>query len=350
LSCSVFGGDSTARYFYTRLDYGSQSTFNPFSVLLNGGYDIMQTGMYDARLSLVPYWSSMKNVGENIVHPVRQISHHGWGRFIGSEVFPTRLEIEHSQSLPNYALHVIGGGATYRMMCEWNAVHNVPYPTITAVLINTAYNLLNEIIENGHYTGVNVDPIADMWIFNPLGMLLFSSDRIARFFSATVQISDWSSMPFIDPVHGKIDNVSQNWAIKSPLPLVERTRLFVYLGMNEEAGLSFKVNTEYAVSGGGGVSTIDIVESDSREETGRVMTIMYSWNCGLFIDKGNSLLFSLLLSNTRMYKARANVYPLPEFHFGKFRPAFFAAIARGNDVVFGITANWFPVSLSLRAE
>ena len=349
LSFNVSGRDSTENYFYTHPDYGSQSTFNPLSVVLNGGYDVVQTGMYDSYLFRVPYWASIKNVLENLGHPLRQISRHGWGAFLSTEVFPTSLKTYRCQYLPNYTLHVLGGGATYRMLCEWNAAHDVPYPKISAIAFATAYNFLNEVIENGPYTGVNVDPIADMWIFNPLGMLLYSSDKVARFFSASVQVSDWSSMPFIDPIRGKIDNVSQNWAIKIPLP-VERTRLFVYLGMSEVAGLSYNVKKDYSVSGGGGFSVGDIVEADSGEATGRVMTIKYSWNAGLFIDKDNSLLFSLLLSNSRTYKARANLYPLPDFHFGKFRPGFFTAIGRDNDAVFGITANWLPASLSLRVE
>ena len=350
LSFTVSGRDSTEKYFYTHPDYGSQSMFNPLSVLLNGGYDVVQTGMYDAYLFRVPYLVSTKNVLENIGHPLRQISRHGWGAFLSTEVFPTSLKIDRSQYLPNYTLHVLGGGATYRMLCEWNAAHDLPCPKIFAIAQATAYNFLNEVIENGPYTGVNVDPIADMWIFNPLGMLLYSSDKIARFFSASVQVSDWSSMPFIDPISGKIDNVSQNWAIKIPLPLVERVRLFVYLGMSEVAGLSYNAKKDYTVSGGGGFSVGDIVAADSGEATGRVMTIKYSWNAGLFIDKANSLLFSLLHSNNRTYKARANLYPLPDFHFGKFRPGFFTAIGRDNDVVFGITANWLPASLSLRVE
>jgi hypothetical protein len=80
------------------------------------------------------------------------------------------------------------------------------------------------------------------------------------------------------------------------------------------------------------------------------MTIHYSWNAALFVDKSHSLLFSLLLSNSSIYKVRANLYPLPDFHFGKFRPGFFAALGRSNDAVFGITANWLPVSLSMRAH
>ena len=346
----AYANNDTTRYFYTHPDYGSQSTFNPLSVLLNGGYDIVQTGMYDAYLFRVPYWASAKNVLENFSHPVRQISRHGWGAFLGTEVFPTSLRIDRSQYLPNYTLHVLGGGATYRMLCEWSAAHDVPYPKLSAVVFATAYNFLNEVMENGPYIGVNVDPIADLWIFNPLGMLLYSSDKVARFFSSSVQVSDWSSMPFIDPIRGKIDNVSQNWAIKIPLPLVDRARLFVFLGMSEVAGLSYNVKNDIAVSGGGGFSVGDVVEADSGETTGRVMTIKYSWNAGLFIDKGNSLLFSLLLSNSRTYKARANLYPLPDFHYGKFRPGFFTAIGRDNDAVFGITANWLPASLSLRVK
>jgi hypothetical protein len=349
-SCVVFGRDSTGRYFYTHPEYGSQSTFNPLSVLFNGGYDIVQTGMYDSYLFRIPYSKSARNVLDNIAHPARQISRHGWGAFIGTEVFPSSFRIDRSQYLPNYTLHVLGGGATYRMLCEWNAAHNMPYPAISAIAFATAYNFLNEVIENGAYTGVNVDPIADIWIFNPLGMVLFSSHRVARFFSVSVQVCDWSGMPFIDPVHGKIDNVSQNWAIKIPLPLVDRAKLFVYLGMSEVVGLSYSTKNDLAISGGGGFSVGNVVEADSGSATGRIMTIHYAWNAGLFIDKNNSLLFSLLVSNSSVYKACANLYPLPNFHFGNFRPGFFAALGKKNDVVIGVTANVLPVSLSMRAH
>jgi hypothetical protein len=350
LTFAAFGQDSTGRFFYTHSEYGSQSMFNPGSVFLNGGFDFVQTGIYDSRLFDVPYQTGFNNVIDNIAHPIRQISRHGWGTFLGSEVFPTSLQINRSQYLPNYTLHVLGGGATYRMLCEWSEAYKLPYPKISAVLFATAYNFLNEIMENGSYTGVNVDPIADIWIFNPLGMLLYSSNKVARFFSSSVQVCDWSSMPFIDPVHGKIDNVSQNWGIKIPLPMIDRARLFVYLGMSEVIGLSYKLKNDFSISGGGGFSVKDVEESDSGNATGRVMTINYSWNVGLFLDKNNSLLFSFLLSNSSVYKVRANLYSLPDFHFGNFRPGFFAAIGRKNDVVFGVTGNWLPVSLSMRTH
>jgi hypothetical protein len=343
--------DSTGPYFYTHPDYGSQSMFNPLSVLFNGGYDIVQTGMYDSYLFRVPYRKSADNMIDNLTHPLRQIERHGWERFLGTEVFPSSTRIDRSQYLPNYTLHVLGGGTTYRMLCEWNKVHNVPSPKISAIAFATAYNFLNEVMENGSYTGVNVDPIADMWIFNPLGILLYSWDTMAHFFSSSVQVCDWSGMPFIDPVQGKIDNASQNWAVKIPLPFIDRTRLFVYLGMSEVAGLSYSIQNDYTLSGGAGFSVGDVVESGSGSDaTGRVMTIKYSWNAGIFFDKSQSLLFSLVLSNSGIYKARANLYPLPHMGIGNFKPAFFAALGRNNDAVFGITGNWLPVSLSLRSK
>jgi len=348
---AAFGDSvSTRNYFYTHPRYGSQSMFNPASVLINGGYDIVQTGMYGGKLVGPPYLSSAQNVLANLVHPLRQIERHGWGTFLSTEVFPTSLRIDRSQYLPNYTLHVLGGGTTYRMLCEWNAAHGIPYPRISAVAFATAYNFLNEVMENGPYRGVNVDPIADMWLFNPLGILLFSSDDIARFFSSSVCIFDWSSMPCIDPVSGLIDNASQNWAVTIPLPLVDRTRLFVFLGMSEVAGLSYNAIGDYTVSGGGGFSVGDIVEADSNTNAGRIMTIHYSWTAGIFIDKGNSLLFSLLLSNSRMYKARANLYPLPRLRFGFFHPGFFMGLANKNDFAFGITATCLPVSLAARVR
>jgi hypothetical protein len=279
---------------------------------------------------------------------MRQISRHGWKNFLGSEVFPSNARIDRSQYVPNYTLHVLGGGMTYRMLCEWNDAHRVPFPRLSAVAYTTAYNILNEITENGSYTGVNVDPIADLCIFNPLGMLLFSWDGVARFFSNVVQVSDWSGMPLIDPVRGKIDNASQNWAIKIPLPLIDRTRLFVHLGMNEVAGLSCAFTREYALSGGAGFSVGDVVEADPGSAIGRIMTIRYSWNAGLFFDKNNSLLCSVLFSNSGLYKLRANLYPLPGSPKGIFKPAFFAAVGRDNNAVFGVTGNWLPVSVAVR--
>jgi hypothetical protein len=346
----ILGQDSCGHYFYTHPQYGSQSTFNPASVFLNGGYDIVQTGMYDSYIFDIPYKKGLDNVIDNIAHPMRQLSRHGWGAFIGSEVFPTSLRVDRSQYLPNYTLHVLGGGVTYRMLREWSETYNVPFPALSAVAFATAYNFLNEVTENGDYRGVNVDPIADMWIFNPLGMLLFSSERVSRFFSSSVQVSDWSSMPFIDPVHGKIDNVSQNWAIKIPMPLMDRAKLFVYLGMSEVVGLSYTTKKDFVISAGVGGAVDNVTEADTGSATGRIMTINYSLSAGLFLDKNNSLLFSLLFSNSSVYKVRANLYPLPNFKVGDFCPGFFAALGKRNDVVIGVTADVIPLSLSIRAH
>jgi hypothetical protein len=347
---TIPGQDSCGHFFYTHPQYGSQCTFNPASIFLNGGFDIMQTGMFDSRLFRVPYRKSANNVFDNVAHPMRQISAHGWRTFVCTELLPTDLRIDRSQYLPNYTLHLLGGGATFRMMREWNEVHHVPYPKISAVLLSTAYNALNEVIENGSYSGVNVDPIADIWIFNPLGMLLFSSDRVARFFSSSAQLCDWSTMPFVDPVHGKIDNVSQNWALKIPLPYIDSTRLFIYLGMSEVVGFSSSIKNGYALSWGAGFSVGDILEADPGSGIGRIMTIKYTWNTGVFVDKNQSLLFSLIVSNSRLYKVRANLYPLPDFHVGPMQPGFFAALGKNNDVVLGVTASVLPVSLAVRAQ
>ncbi len=78
----------------------------------------------------------------------------------------------------------------------------------------TAYHTLNEIVENNRYRGVNVDPIADMLIFNPLGVMLFSSDRVARFFSETLHLRNGSFFPTINPALGTLENNGQNFAIK----------------------------------------------------------------------------------------------------------------------------------------
>ena len=348
-SSGFAAADSTEFYFYRHPDYGSQSVFNPATVFLNGGFDVIQTGSVDPDPFNLPFYSSAKNVFMNIGHPFRQIGRHGWGKFLSEEVIPTSLSMKQSQYVPNYTLHLLGGGVTYRTLWEWSEAHQVPYPRFSAMVFTAAYHFMNEITENGSFTGVNTDPIADLCIFDPLSILLFQSDKVARFLGTKAIVSDWSTMPFFDPAHKVLDNTSQNYALSLPLPKTERLRLFAYLGMNELCGLSWRRGNGYAVSGGGGVTVNSLAEVDTSGASGRTMTITYTWNTGFFFDKDNSLLFSVLLSGNRFYRARLNLYPLPDFHFENLRPAFFAAIGQKDELVLGVTANWLPLSLSARA-
>ncbi len=201
-------------YFYHGYDYGSEAMFNPLSIVINGGYGIFQLGQRHRRLAAVDYHTGWRDVWDNISHPWRSIRAYGEENFIRTEILPTTMAPRSSQYLPNYQNHLIGGGMTYRALVEWFRWHEFPKPKLWALLSLTAYHTLNEIVENNLYRGVNVDPIVDMLIFNPLGVMLFSSDRVARFFSETLHLRNGSFFPTINPALGTLENNGQNFAIK----------------------------------------------------------------------------------------------------------------------------------------
>jgi hypothetical protein len=58
--------------------------------------------------------------------------------------------------------------------------------------------LINEAIEEREFVGakrLNVDVIADVWIFDLGGILLFQSKKVNGFFSKKLKMRDWSRQP-----------------------------------------------------------------------------------------------------------------------------------------------------------
>ena len=165
-------------YFYKGRPYGSESMINPGSLLINAGFDILQSATHSRVLSTIHVSDGVTNVWRNLKDPFTQIDKFGWGRFFGQEIFPTSLQLEKAQWFPNYTLHFLGGGMDARMMYEWYVYHDFQYPTLMAGVTVAAYHLLNEAVEHYSFDGPNVDPIADIYFFNLTGALFFTSDAV----------------------------------------------------------------------------------------------------------------------------------------------------------------------------
>lgn len=71
---------SQTNYFYTGKNYGSEATFNPISVIINGGFDIFQV-QRNRDLSTVPFSAGLNNLIRNIKDPITPITHYGWWNF-----------------------------------------------------------------------------------------------------------------------------------------------------------------------------------------------------------------------------------------------------------------------------
>lgn len=319
LLAASLGSSSSARadeerpraYFYKDLPYGSQTLFNPIYAIVNRGYDAFQLRT-DKTFGQIKS-SDVENVWENFSDPFPAIAAtepHGWSTFLTREVFPLSFGQHTARWVPNYTLHLLGGGQSYAAMREWFIAREAPplLASFASAAAIYAAAFVNEAVENkGVQHGFNTDAIADLWIFDLGGIVLFSFEAVRRFASETVTISDWSLQPAITYPHGDLHNVGSYYSLKIPLPLQDRVKLFAYGGYETLGGLSVKLDRELTLSAAGGVriSTFENAGGSRVVDT----YILLRPAGGLFLDRNESLLASLRASNITDYTVSLNVYP-----------------------------------------
>ncbi len=332
------------QYFYHGITYGSQAEYNPISYIINGGFDILQTENQSRNLSAIKYLTGVKNVIFNLSSPFTSIRAYGVKQFFADEILPISANKKNMQWLPNYQLHLIGGGMEYRAMAEWYSAHGFEFPKTASFITMAAQHFVNEVIENNGYVGRTVDPIADIYVFDPLGVLLFSFDPVCEFFSQTLNLTDWSYQPAYNPTSGNLENAGQNFIMKYKFPFDKKYALFYHFGMNGLAGLSYEFRKDESFSLAAGLRNSELVEV-TDETGGRKQTAVVLWNAGFFYDRNNSLLFSILVSGQRSYRVVTNIYP-GLVSIAGFSPGFFVAYTTGRTIAFGINVSYVPIGLA----
>ncbi len=234
----------------------------------------------------------------------------------------------------------------YVEMKEWYRFHGFPAPTVSAIATMAVYHLLNEAVENDAYVGTNVDPVADLLIFDPLGIVLFSIGGVPEFFARTLNLADWSLQPAWSPFTGTVENQGINYSIKWGLPFAEQFSLFYYWGLTGLAGLSYTPDGAGSYSVGAGLRAKELVSAEEGTLR-RKLTTTLTWNAGIFYDRENSLMWSLIVSGVSDYKVHLNVYP-GVFSIGGFTPGLFWALSDDGVMISGISASFSPVGLSGR--
>ncbi len=333
-------------WYYHGLDYGSESCLHPLRTIINGGFGIMQIHNRSTRLADVDYATGWRNITSNILHPWENIRQYGTGTFFITEVIPSSLKTTHAQWFPNYQLHVIGGGMTYRSMLEWYRYHGTPFPRTHALVSWSIYHFLNEVVENNNFNGTNVDAIADLLIFNPLGLLLFQFDPINRFFGHTMHMRDWSFQPMYAPANGTIENNGQNFCISHALPGSRRWHWFYFFGVHGSIGLMYRTDSGGGLSIGAGLKANELITTYYDNNT-RSMTTSFLWTAGVFYDRNYSLLASYIYSQSKSYRHRLNIYP-GLFRYGRFSPGLFCAVGQHRRIVWGIHLPAIPMGFAVR--
>lgn len=323
-------------YYKPDQDYGSMSMVSPWGLILNGGFDILQLDGKDRHLLKIPFGTGFRSFIDNTFgHPGATISQIGWGNWLSTEVLPLDWTHDGARWIPNYQLHLIGSGVSYRMLTEWYHHHGVASPELWSIATVTAMHIVNEAVENGGYVGYNTDPIADFLIFNTMGIVLFMNDGVARFFSEKMHMTEWSSLPMITFPGVQLGNNGLNYSFKVELPRSDRLRLWGLMGMGTLLGASYVYDNahEHSISIGAGVRGKELVNVDPRA---RVLTVSIVPSAGIFWDRNNSLLASLTVSGQADQTAVLNVYPGVIKITDDISPAIWAAWGSNGTIGFGV--------------
>ncbi len=293
-------------YFYKGYDYGSQALYSPLWVFLNRGYDVLQDRAGTRSPFQQEYRQNGETVGRNLLDPFPAVAHRGFGRFFREEIFPLSYTRTSARWVPNYTLHLIGGGTTYTALSEWFTQHDVPAPRLFSAGTLLASAFLNETLENKGVVGDNTDAIADFFFFDIGGIILFSFDWPNEFFSKSLIIADWSLQPSFTYPNFDLHNQGNYFSVKFPLPFYPRLRAFAYMGLGTLFGLSYELDEQYSVSGGVGTMATRLLPTSQRNADNDVQ---FAESAGVFVDRNNSLLASFQITNVQDYFLKFNLYP-----------------------------------------
>jgi len=332
------------RYFFHSYDFGSQALFNPLTNVLNRGFDVLQLRGENRDPFTELHGRDMRNVLNNLAHPYARVSEEGRWKFTREELLPLSWTQNTMRWAPNYSLHLIGGGMTYTALREWYLDHNVPWPGLFSALTVMTSALINESLENKNVHGRNTDCIADIYFFDLGGILFFSFAPINRFFSETVVVADWSLQPGLTWPGRALNNQGNYFALKWSLPFYPPLRLFAHLGLASLIGLSYRLPSGVSWSLGGGLRSTRLV---NHSQVSLENDVDLAPTVGLFVDRNESLLASLQVSNVRDYFINLNVYPNALFRFGSGIGVWSAVSQSGAFVVglsvvraMGLGAGW----------
>ncbi|MEK7392300.1 MAG: hypothetical protein AAB214_07015 [Fibrobacterota bacterium] len=277
-------------------------------MILNEGWDITQLQGRDNRLSYINHPDAFRRLGRTLSHPVTNVKRVGVGEFFTSEIVPSSLAPEKAQWIPNYQLHLIGGGFANMKAEEWYRENGYQNPKLLAFATSASAWILNEASEIASSgSDFSADPVADLFLFDLGGVLLFQSSAVRAFFTQRVETMNWPLQPSIDPQNGgRVLNAGQYYALKMPLPYTKDWKLFYHFGLGNIAGLTRQISSGHSVSVGAGAYASRIVHLDSNRNSAALAPKL-----GVFWDHDNSLWASAFYNGQSVQRFSVEIYPTP---------------------------------------
>jgi hypothetical protein len=221
----------------------------------------------------------------------------------------------------------------YRKNAEWLHARGYRYPRMYAAVLAMLGEFVQEVIEKESTT--DDDPVADFYIFRPAGILLFSWAPFARVSAETLHMVEWPYQTMFTVREREFRNVGQNYAVRPHFFGSENHRPFIYFGMASLFGLSHRVTSSDSLSWGVGAAVTNANRDDVELRPAG----------GLFYDRNDSLLASVIFNGTDDLAVRCNVHP-GLLVGGRWSPGVFVGVGDEGEISAGVTIRLTPVGVS----
>jgi hypothetical protein len=283
----------------------------PMNLFLNMAFDSVQV---PRAFKQAGYFNRYVEVGKIVSDPVKSINRDGgFKKFFLDEFTSTR-------AVPNYMLHIIGGGYDFRMLAEWYTYNGVPGGYFFSILTAYLAHFSNEALESSNRKLTSHDFIADLFFFDAVGKLLFLNSSVVRFFHDFWQLRNWMGQPMFDVRRGRIHNAACNYVLR-PYIYKKSVRFFFMMGYHYISGFGFKVGDHDWITFGAGVAVVKGFDPD-RQKQAKDAVQNFRTCGGIFYDRNGNLMASLIINGTENYRFRLNVYPdllnVDHVNFGVF--------------------------------
>jgi hypothetical protein len=325
--------DSVTHEFYSGKSYGTESQFNPFSLVINGGLDELR--IKDNRnIFTQPYGAEIHTVFYTITHPEPVLRHYGYRNWLTHEVFPlSQKNGGGGQWTPNYELHLFAGGMTYYRTVEWYEQHGVAHPRLAAGLTVFTWHLLTEMTESDGRCCEDEDGLTDLYIFDTGSILLWNQAWVRQLFRGRIEFTDWPGQPTM-MASGRLENTYMMSMLRVPLPRTDDIKAMTVMGAAFLLGPSVRINRQLWFSAAAGYDPADNPIIDPRTNA-RTATLLLSG--GVFLDRNGSLLASFVSRGGQKNGPTFNLYP-GVIGSGWWSPGLWVQSVSGGGLRFGVVS------------
>jgi len=148
----------------------------------------------------------------------------------------------------------------------------------------------------------DADPVADVYLFRPLGLLLFSHQGFADWVQQHLAPAIWPTISAWNLSTDQFTNTGISYIYRPPRLSFRQSGLFVHTGLNNLIGLSHHLPSGRSISWGLGAAVQEIIRQRNIQADVRA-------SFGLFLDQDKSLLASMVLNDVGKTRFRINLYP-----------------------------------------